>query len=741
MRSFLIVAICLLQLSLYAQEKVLTGVVVEETSKGKFKPIPGAAVQWLGTASGSYADSVGVFTIPLSDQTNRLVITYIGYDSDTIKVTSVDKLTVILKSGNNLKEVEIQYRKKGTNISSMDPLKVQQIGQKELFKAACCNLSESFETNPSVDVAFTDAVSGAKQIQLLGLAGPYTQITQENIPSVRGLSSVYGLGQIPGTWIEGMQLSKGTGSVVNGYESIAGQLNVELHKPFDEERVMLNGYAGQGGRFESNLVVNQPLSSRWSTGVLLHASDRIRETDMNHDGFMDNPTGTNYGLVSRWDYRNETGFETQFSFGVATEEKRGGQLSKLDLPSKYGFYLSNNKYELNAKAGYVFAGSKYKSIGFQVSGQNYDQRSTFGAINRYDGDQRTVYMNLIYQSIIGTTDHKFRTGLSYMYDDYSEYFKTLGNFFRSERVPGTFFEYTWTASEKFAIVSGIRADANSIYGNYLTPRLHLRYEPWKAHVIRFSGGRGRKTANVFAENSGLMASSRSWMLHGNQPLPYGLNQEVAWNFGLNYTRKFELDYREGVVSIDIYRTDFQNQVVVDLDASAREVQFYNLAGQSFANSAQIEFDYEVLKHLDFRIAYRYYDVETDFSRYRAQRTLVSKHRAFVNLGYETASNWSFDATLNWVGQKRLPYTGDNPDQYKLASNSPAYFLFNTQVTKKIKEKFEAYVGIENLFNFKQSNAIVASEDPKGSYFDSSMIWGPVFGRMGYLGFRYTLKKS
>ncbi len=741
MRFFLAGFALLVWSGLFAQETVVTGVVMQETSKGKFIPIEQASVNWLGTTVGVYTDSLGIFNIPVSNDTKRLVINYLGFKADTITVLGPDKITVILKNANNLKEVTVEYRSKSTSISTINPLKVQQIGQKELFKAACCNLSESFETNPSVDVAYTDAVSGAKQIQLLGLAGPYTQITTENVPSIRGLSAIYGLGQIPGTWVESMQLSKGTGSVVNGYESIAGQLNVELHKPQHQERVILNGYAGMGGRLETNAIINQKVNRDWSTGLLMHASGRVQETDQNKDGFMDNPLGTNYALLNRWDYQSEKGIESQLGISAATESRDGGQILKKDLMAPYRFMVRTEKYEAFAKTGYVFPESKYKSIGLQLSAKNFHQKAEFGFNNRYLGQQYTLYGNLIYQSIIGTTDHTFRTGVSFLSDQYREIFND-STFRRLETVPGTFFEYSWTASEKFSTVAGIRADANSIYGAFVTPRLHVRYEPFKKHIFRFSGGSGRKSPSIFSENNGLMASSRSWMLMGNYAnLPFGLKQEIAWNFGLNYTRHFELDYREGIFSLEYYRTDFQNQTVVDMDASAREVRFYNLDGRSYANSVQAELDYELFKHFDVRLAYRFYDVKTQYGNRLLQKPLVSRHRAFINLAYETQNNWSLDFTANWIGQKRLPGTAENPTEYQFSTHSPDYYLFSAQVTKKFADVFEAYVGMENIANFRQNNAIIAAGEPNGKYFDSSLIWGPVFGRMVYVGFRFTLKKK
>ncbi len=741
MKMVLFAALLLLRALTFAQSHTITGVVLEETSKGKFKPIQQASVNWLGTTVGTYTDSLGIFTLKSVAETKHLVIHYLGYQTDTIRVGEVDKITVVLKNANNLKEVTVEYRAKSTTISRINPMKVQQIGEKELFKAACCNLSESFETNPSVDVAFTDAVTGAKQIQLLGLAGPYTQITTENIPSIRGLSAIYGLGQIPGTWVESMQLSKGTGSVLNGYESIAGQLNVQLRQPIDEERLIVNGYGSMGGRLESNVVANQDLGRGLTTGLLLHASGRVNETDQNKDGFMDNPTGTNYSLMNRWDYRNDIGFEGQAAFSIATEDKNGGQLSNSNLDNRYKFGISTRKYEAFTKTGFVFPGTRYKSVGLQLSAKTFEQTANFGTLNSYQGTQSTYYGNLIYQSIIGTTDHTFRTGLSILNDEYQEEFNGK-KYTRQEFVPGTFVEYTWTPSEKFSAVAGLRGDANSVYGEYLTPRLHVRYEIVPKQVIRFSGGQGRKSPAIFTENNGLMASSRSWILPTtNRILPYGLKQEVAWNVGINYTKHFELDYREGTFSAEYYRTDFTNQVVVDLDATAREARFYNLQGQSYANSFQTEIDYELLKHFDVRLAYRLYDVKTQYGQQLLAKPLVSKHRAFINLAYETSTNWLFDFTANWIGQKRLPSTKDNPQEYRLKKYSPNYFQFSAQITKKIGETFEAYVGMENIGNFRQNNAIIAASEPNSNYFDSSVVWGSVFGRMAYIGFRYTLKKK
>jgi outer membrane receptor for ferrienterochelin and colicin len=357
----------------------------------------------------------------------------------------------------------------------------------------------------------------------------------------------------------------------------------------------------------------------------------------------------------------------------------------------------------------------------------------------FNGQQTSGYFNAIYQTILGDTRHTLRTGLSFQYDAIEE---EIGenNYSRDEYVPGAFMEYTYGLNEGFSLVAGIRVDHHNQFGWFATPRLHVRYAPDEYWVFRVSAGRGARTANIFAENYGLLASSRELIIEtdGNSDTPYGLDQEVAWNFGVNVSRDFKIGYRSGFFSLDYYFTDFENQIVVDVDRSSTQAFFYNLDGRSYAHSFQAQVDYEITPRLDVRVAYRWQDVQTTFSGVQRFKPLVSKHRAFINMAYETRSNWKFDGTLNWQGTKRLPITSDSPAEFQLDEKSPNFLLFNTQITKVWGQKYEVYIGAENLFNFRQDNPIVSADDPFNDYFDSSMVWGPIFGRNIYLGFRYRI---
>lgn len=717
------------------------GVVLEEDGKGNFKPLSGASITWLNSGSGAISDSSGVFLISMKDLTDRLVISYAGFRPDTITVQPATDIKIILASNQQLSEVTLNAKLRSTYISSLSTIRTQVMTEKELFKAACCNLSESFETNPSVDVSYNDAVTGSKQIQLLGLSGIYTQLTVENLPGPRGLAIAQGLNSIPGPWVESIQLNKGVGSVVNGFESIAGQINIELKKPEKAEKLYANLYLNNMGKSDINLNLSSHIGKKWSTALLLHDDFLYNKVDFNKDGFRDLPTGNLFTVLNRWKFENGNGFMTQFGVKILTDEKTGGEVSfdpdkDQGTTNHYGLGISTRRYEAFAKTGYVFPGKKYKSIGLQLMALSHKQNAYFGT-QPYLADQNGFYANLIYQSIIGNTNHKFRTGMSWVNDRYEETIRTLA-FSRTEQVPGAFFEYTYTPDTKLGIVAGLRTDHNNLYGWFLTPRLHLRYMPVKGTNIRVSAGRGQRTANIFAENNSVLVSTRTI----NGPLvnsnAYGLNPEIAWNKGISVDQQFRLFNRPASFAIDFYRNDFRNQVVVDLE-QVREVAFYNLSGHSYSNSFQAELHTVPLRKLEWRLAYRLFDVHSTYRGIALQKPFTAKHRAFSNLAYEL-KGWKIDYTVNLNGRKRLPSTSGNPVIYQRAAYSPSYWIMNAQVSKTVGQKHpvDLYLGGENLTNYFQQDAIINPEQPFGPFFDASMVWGPVSGRMIYLGLRYKI---
>lgn len=746
MKSIFKIFILLFPLVLFSQETI-KGMAMIKTNDGKVSGLPGATVYWLGTEIGTTTNDSGWFTIPYKPEYKKLIFSYVGYKTDTVMVNEPREIHHFMTEEGQLDEVLLQSKKEKMAVSYLQSANIITVNEGELLKAACCNLSESFETNPSIDVNFSDALTGTKQIKMLGLTSPYILITQENIPSVRGASQAFGLTYTPGTWIESIQITKGTGSVVNGFESITGQINAELKKPLNDDKLYVNLYSSLNGRLELNTQFSQKVSDKWSTNLFVHGNMRTAEIDENNDNFLDAPLAKQINIMNRWQFTDtKKGWVSFINFRYLKDDKQIGEVDfdpdthKLTT-AKYGSEINTERFDVSTKIGYVFPETPYKSIGFQTAYSNHDQDSYYG-LNVYDINHKSLYTNLIYNSILGNTLHKFKTGISYTHDTYDELVMAQ-DYGRVENSLGGFFEYSYDNLEKFSLVAGFRIDTHNLLGTFLTPRLHIRYAPWEKGVLRASVGRGKRSANIFAENQQLFASSRTISINENNGNIYGLNPEIAWNFGVSYLQGFQLFEKNADITVDFYSTQFTNQVVVDVDESPQQVLFYDLDGSSYANNLQVQFNYEPATNLELRLAYKFYDVKTDFQKGKLEKPLQAAHRFFGNIAYETkakqnGSQWKFDYTYNLLGKQRLPYTGSNPSEYQLADYSPSYSQMNAQVTKVFTKNFEIYLGGENLTGYTQENPILAADDPFSPYFDSSIVYAPVLGNMYYAGLRFKI---
>lgn len=739
----LLVVLCSLSLKLSAQSFKLRGIVYEINSQGAKEPVPGATISIIGTNRAAISDTAGRYTIQSDTLPVRLMVRYVGYMNDTLLITGEKEMETVLKGSHQLKEVEIEAGGSSAYMSKMNTINTQLVTERELTKAACCNLSESFETNPAVDVSTNDALTGLKQIQLLGLGGIYNQFTIENLPSIRGLSSYYGLTFTPGPWIEGMQISKGTGSVANGYESISGQINVEERKPFAKERLFINGYASNMGRYELNSFVAKKVGDKTSTALFLHGSTNTDKIDGNKDGFRDMPLGYQYSIYNRWKFAFGKGWEGQVGAKAAIQKIEGGQTDfsyndRDNNPTVYGFNTLTKKAELYSKTGYVFPSSTYKSLGIISNWQYFEQNALFGK-NNYYGKEKTGYINVIYQSAFNDTRYKYRLGASFMADDVSEQWDTNKTtniaLSRTELVPGMFTEYTHAASERFSLVAGLRVDYHNLFGVIVTPRLHMKYDLTEKLQARFSAGRGQRTANPLADNSKAFVSSRVIKINSVAINPWFA--EVAWNTGINLSYTFSLFDHDGSITTDAYYTFFTKQLVADYDVSPQQLVLNPITGPSYSQTAQAELNYEPVKRLNIKAAYRYYNVKSMYNNQLQSIPLIAKQRYFTNIEYKTRNKWSFDYTFQWIGQKRLPSTFINPIEYQLAAYSPSYFIMNAQITKSFKG-WDIYAGCENLTNYRQKNAFISASNPYSQYFDGSMIWGPIIGRFYNIGFRFKL---
>ncbi|SER06670.1 Outer membrane receptor proteins, mostly Fe transport [Hyunsoonleella jejuensis] len=745
MKQF-IVLILLLPLFGFSQEKI-SGKIMEANNTTQDIGLAGANVYWLNTEVGTVTDIDGTFTIPYTEEFKKLIVSYVGYKTDTITINAPKFIRHYLKSNDDLDEVIITSRKQTTAKSYLASQNIITVSSDELLKAACCNLSESFETNPSIDVNFADAISGTRQIKMLGLTSPYILISTENIPSIRGASQAYGLSFIPGTWVESIQITKGAGSVVNGFESIAGQINTELVKPSTDDKLFVNLYAATSERLELNTHINTKVSDRWHTGLYIHGNTQNRKHDVNDDGFLDMPLFNQINLMNRWQYiDNQKGFVSFINLKFLNDEKQTGELNfnpdtdRLTMNS-WGSEIDTKRYEVSAKFGYINPEVPWQSFGVQTAFSSHKQESYFG-LNTYDITHNSLYTNAIYNSIISDSRHKIKTGVSYTYDHYNEFVNTT-DYERTENAVGAFFEYSHDNLELFNITAGLRVDYHNLLGTFITPRLHVRYSPWSKSAFRASFGRGKRSANIFAENQQLFSTSRKINVLNSGGNIYGLDPEIAWNYGVSYLQGFNLFGRKADITLDYYKTDFKNQVVVDWE-NPQEINFYNLDGKSFANSFQAELNYNPFEGVDLRMAYKFYDVQTDYTSGRLERPLTPKHRIFANAGYETkqkknGAQWKFDATYNWLSDQRYASTVTNPSQFQLPERTPTIATLNAQITKVFSPKFEVYLGGENITNVRQPNPILGSEDPFGANFDSTFVYGPIFGSMYYAGLRYSIK--
>jgi outer membrane receptor for ferrienterochelin and colicin len=707
-------------------------------------PLAGVNIFWLNTTIGTVSDQEGKFVIPSAASTDQLIVKYLGFKTDTLTVTPGKKIFHFMKENavESLEEVELTQRRKAAQKSYIAAQNVMQVNSAELLKAACCNLSESFETNPSIDVNFSDALTGTKQIRMLGLSSPYLLITEENIPSVRGASQIYGLTYTPGTWIESIQITKGAGSVTNGFESIAGQINTELQKPFLDAPLFVNLFSSINGRQEANVHWNNKLSDKWSTGLYIHGNQRSLATDRNKDDFLDLPLTKQVNLLNRWQYTDtEKGWVSFLSLRYLDDQKQTGAENfnpdtDRGLTNRWGSEIDTQRFDASLKLGYVFPLLTYQSFGFQAAYNSHDQKAYYG-LRQYDINHKSFFSNLLFNSILGNTKNKFKTGLNLAWDRYDEWVDGT-NYQRTDRVLGAFFEYTYDSLDRWNIVAGLRVDSHNNSGTFITPRLHARYTPWERAALRFSMGQGRKAANVFAENQTLFATNRAINLRQNGGNIYGLRPEKAWNYGGSIQQGITLFGQQAELNIDYYVTTFQDQVVVDWE-TARYIRFYNLEGESYAKSFQLGMDYAPIKNVSMRFVYKNYQVKTTYLDGLKQKPLQPEHRFFANADYnnvdETGKGWRADLTYHFVGEQRL---ADNPRDGQ-GFSAPAYGLWNAQLTRVFSPQFEIYLGGENLSNQRQANPVIGIDQPFGRNFDASLVYAPVFGRMIYAGLRFNLK--
>ncbi len=642
----------------------------------------------------------------------------------------------------NLQEVRVVSRKAGVSRMA-GAINGSIINKDELFKAACCNLGESFTTNPSVDVNYSDAATGAKQIKLLGLSGTYVQMMTENLPNFRGAAAPFSLGYVPGPWMQSIQVSKGAASVKNGYEGITGQINVEYLKADDVPGVVANIYGDTDGKFEANATGNIHLNNKLTTELLTHYENRWGANDMNMDGFKDMPNILQYNLQNRWIYKSDH-YMLRAGLSLISEHRIGGQtLKELDddmrknLEGKelYGIDVKTNRYEAYMKHAFILNKEHGTNIALMATGSMHQEDALYGH-KTYYVNEKNVYASLMFEHNFNKR-HNLSTGLSLNHDYFGQLYrltneagaaKTRDN--EKETVPGVYAQYTYNLNDRLIVMAGIRADHSSEYGNFVTPRFHMKWQANDIIGFRLSAGKGYRSVHALAENNNLLASSRKLVITD------GLKQEEAWNYGISSQMNIPLFGQTLKLNAEYYYTNFENQAVIDFDSDVHEVRISNLDGKSYSHVFQVDATYPIFKGMTLTAAYRRNYVKETYDGVRMDKPLLSKYKGLVSASYKTPLGlWQFDATMQLNGGGRMPKA------YTLASGEQswdqtfkAYGLLSCQVTRWFRH-FSVYIGGENLTGFKQKHPVVDAMNPWGNQFDTNMVWGPITGAMGYIGMR------
>lgn len=717
--------------------QIVKGTVFQIDKDGLNSPLPGATIKLLNTKIGSISNSNGQFQIDLkfADTNKLLVVSFIGFESDTTLLDGMlnDYEITLEPLITNSKEVQITAEKSAQSVG-LKTLKQEFITGKLFRRSACCALSEAFEKNASAEVSYSDALTGVKQIKLLGLKGEYSYLLTETIPIFSGLTSKYALEYTPPTWLEGISITKGASSVSSGYEGITGQINLEYKKPFDMSPFEGNVYVNSSNRIDLNLSSAIKVNEKLSTGIFVSGRNSNLKEDHNNDGFIDVPLNKQINIANRWIYVTD-GFEAQLFARGLNDEYNSGQVNfidKISTPLNYGSSTKISRYEFFTKMAKLETETDHLSLALILSGST-DSISSFSGLKSFDTKEDKFNAKFILKSEIGIHEEDYYTfGMSYLYRNQIGNYNEKVNKFKideKESVVGLFAELNYKPFDQISFIAGFRADQHNNYGTLLTPRFHLKYDLSDLFKVRFSLGYGYHAASVIGENPNVLSSARLLKINN-------LEIESAVNIGSSINTTLELFEIPFIFDLDFYSTNFVNQVIADYDSSIDSIIFKNVKNESYTNNYQAQVSFNLIPELELAFAYRYNDIKSIFGNEKLIQPLQSPGRILVTGSYLShKKDFQFDGTLIWNSSGRLPnfiYSHEtNENTFK------NFFRFNLQVTKKFGE-LEFYIGGENLSNFTQHQPIIESSNPFSDNFDASMIWGPLEGRMFYFGSRFKL---
>lgn len=738
MTKYIFIISLLLPFSIAGQS--ISGKVVNDLGES----LMSANVYWLGTSVSTSTDENGAFEIITEQITDkRLIVSYVGYSPDTIEVGNQTFIEFKLSEINTMGEIVVKGQKDGVIFSNVNEIKTEQLTQTELKKAACCDLAGCFGTQSSVESQTTNVITNSKELRILGLSGVYNQVLIDGFPMIQGLSYTYGISGIPGTLVDNIFISKGANSVLQGYESISGQINVITKDPDNSDKLSLNAFINsfEEKHFNADYAFKK---GQWSNLTAVHSVQPAKSVDRDEDNFLDVPALTRYMVMNKLKYGKEQnwGWSSEIGLRFLNEKRVGGQVdfdatTDQGSATTYGQTVQINQPEFWSKTNYRL--DDKHNFSFYASAFRQDQESYFGTV-KYDAQQTNFYSNAQYE--LTYKEHTLKTGGSFRHLNLNEDVAFTnndlqrtyaGNYNRQENIPGVFAENTLRFLEgKLSLMTGIRSDFHNEFGTIVTPRMLLKYDLSSKSTIRANIGTGWRTVNLFSENINLLVSSRDIIFEET------LQPEKAMNYGINYLHKLETDNLSGYLSADYYRTDFQNQIFPDYDTDATKAIIKNYEGTSVGNGFQVELYLRIKKQFEVKAGYNYLDVYRMNGEIKELLPFNTKHKLLGTFSYKPLSNkYHFDMNAHWYGQQRLPNTQSNPVEFQRPDFSADYTIVNAQFTYNFK-KTEVYIGCENIFDFRQEQPIISWENPFSPYFDTSSVWGPTRGRELYIGVRYSM---
>ena len=629
-----------------------------------------------------------------------------------------------------LQEVSIQQRKADGITRMSGAANGMEIGQDELFRAACCNLGESFVTNPSVDVNYSDAAVGARQIKLLGLSGQYVQLLLENMPTTQGAATPYALGYVPGAWMKSIAVSKGASSVKNGPQSITGQINVDYLKPEDEPGLLLNLYTDSHLKTEANAVGNLHLGHHLSSEVLAHYERGLMHMDENGDGWHDSPLVEQLHLQNRWKLAHGR-YIMHAGIGYLDEQRDGGQMADYSS-NPYRVLTGARRLEAYMKHAFLIDRQHNTNLALLANGDIYTLDGTFGP-TRYGNRQQKINAQLILEHEFSSM-HSLSTGIGVDADRIAESHSSLPLHPTDEYTPGIYAQYTFSPNYRYTLMAGLRADHSTFFDRtYTTPRLHMKWVATDWMTLRASLGKGYRTPHPLAEHHYLLATGRT--LNLLEP-----TLEEAWNSGVSSTFYIPLANRTITLNAEYYYTDFISQTVVDYDSDPTKIIISPLNGQSFSHTVQVDASCDITDELNLLAAWRYNHVMCTYGGKLREKPLQSRYKGLLTVGWRPMlALWQIDLTLQLNGPGRVPAHLAADGSLCSESTFPAYPQINMQLTREFRH-FSLYLGGENLTNYRQPNPIVNAANPWADTFDPTLVWGPVHGIMLYAGIRLNLWK-